>query len=31
MATVRWFHMTFTNYNWQGWSELKGVRQRASR
>lgn len=31
MATVRWLHMTYTNYNWQGWSELRGVKQRASR
>lgn len=31
MATVRWLDLKYTNYNWQGWSELRGLRQRASR
>jgi hypothetical protein len=31
MATVRWLDMRYTNYNWQGWSELQGLRQRARR
>jgi hypothetical protein len=31
IATVRWLDMRYTNYNWQGWSELQGLRQRASR
>lgn len=31
MASVRWLECTYTNYNWQGISELSGLLQRASR
>lgn len=31
MATVRWLDMKYTNYNWQGLSELRSLSQRASR
>lgn len=31
MATVRWLECKYTNYNWQGISELSGTFNRASR